>query len=104
MKAILIPVKGKAKIIEISGDTVGEQLKSLQEAVGGHITTVTISSDACLICDDEGVLKGKPLNAQASMLGAPIVGDVLIVGVGEDDFTDVPEPMIEMMKERFKIL
>ena len=59
---------------------------------------MTIASDCCLICDEEGRLKGKPLNVRAAQLGT------LIVGVDEDDFTDVPEPMIEMMKERFKIL
>lgn len=100
MKAILLPVEGKAEIIEILGDTVGEQLKSLQEAVGGHITTVTISKDCCLIADDEGLLKGKPAN----QIGGGLVGDIVVVGVDEDDFTDVPEPMIEMMKERFNVL
>lgn len=101
MKAIKIPVEGKAEIIEIEGETVGEQLKSLQKLVGGHITTVTIAEDCCLVCDDEGLLKDKPVNEN---LGGRLVGDVLVVGVNGDDFTDVPEPMIEMMKERFNIL
>ena len=99
MKAISIPVEGEAQVIEIDNE-----LTALQKAVGGYIETVTIASDACLICDEEGVLKGKPLNAQASLLGCPIVGDVLVVGVDEDDFTDVPEPMIELFKERWPVL
>lgn len=99
MKAIKIPVEGKAEIIEIDNE-----LKPLQEAVGGYIETLTIASDCCLIVDEEGALKGKPINPTASRLGAPLVGDVLVVGVHYDHFVDVPEPMIEMMKERFNVL
>ena len=96
MKAILIPVEGKAEIVEIEGKTVGEELEALQKAVGGHIETVTMASDCCLIADEEGMLKGKSLNVRASRFGIPLVGDVLIVGVDYDRFTDVPDAMIEM--------
>lgn len=99
MKAILIPAEGEARIIELDNE-----LKALQKAVGGYIETVTMSGDCCLVCDEEGLLKGKPLNKAASRLGTPFVGDVLVCGVDYDRFTDVPEPMIEMMKERFSIL
>ena len=99
MKAISIPAEGEAQVVEIDNE-----LTALQKAVGGHIETVTIASDACLICDEEGRLKGKPLNARASILGILVVGDVLVVGVNEDDFTDVPEPMIRLFKERWPVL
>ena len=104
MKAIKIPVEGKAKIIEIEGKTVGEQLKALQREVGGHIETVTIAEDCCLIVDEEGLLKGKPINYTASRLGCTLAGDVLVCGVEYDHFVDVPDGMIQMMKERFGIL
>ena len=99
MKAIKIPVEGKAELVEIDNE-----LKPLQEAVGGYIETLTIASDCCLICNEEGRLKGKPLNVRASQLGTLIVGDVLIVGVDEDEFTDVPEAAIKLFKERWPIL
>lgn len=99
MKAILIPVNGKSKLIEIDNE-----LEALQKAVGGYIETVSIAEDCCLIVDEEGLLKGKPINPTASRLGAPLVGDVLVVGVHYDHFVDIPEPMIEMMKERFNVL
>ena len=99
MKAILIPVNGKSKLIEIDNE-----LEALQKAVGGYIETVTIASDCCLIVDEEGRLKDKPLNITASRFGLPLVGDVLVVGVHYDHFVDIPEPMIEMMKERFNVL
>ena len=99
MKAILLPVEGKAKIIEIDNE-----LEALQKAVGGYIETVTIAKDCCLVVDEEGLLKGKPLNHTASRLGGPLVGDVLVCGVEYDHFVDVPDGMIQMMKERFGIL
>lgn len=95
MKAIRIPVEGKAEIIEIENE-----LEALQRAVGGYIETVTIAEDCCLIVDEEGLLKGKPINHLASRLGRPLVGDVLVVGVEYDHFIDVPDSMIVFMKER----
>lgn len=95
MKAIKIPVEGKSKLIEIDNE-----LEALQKAVGGYIETVTIASDCCLIVDEEGRLKDKPLNITASRFGLPLVGDVLVVGVEYDHFIDVPDSMIVFMKER----
>jgi hypothetical protein len=100
MKAIKIPVEGKAKIIEIEGKTVGEELKALQHEVGGYIKTLTIAEDCCLIVDEEGLLKGKAINHTASRLGRTLVGDVLVCGVEYDHFVDVPDAMIVYFKER----
>ena len=95
MKAIKIPVEGRAKIIEIENE-----LKALQAAVGGYIETVTIAENCCLIVDEEGLLKGKSINHTASRLGRTLVGDVLVCGVEYDHFIDVPDSMIVFMKER----
>lgn len=35
-------------------------LRAFQEAVGGHIETVTITTDLAIICNEEGRLKGLP--------------------------------------------
>ncbi|MEE0119889.1 MAG: DUF3846 domain-containing protein, partial [Agathobaculum butyriciproducens] len=35
-------------------------LKALQTEVGGYIETVTIASDAVVICNEEGALLGMP--------------------------------------------
>lgn len=65
-------------------------LEELQEVVGGYIETVSIASDACIICNEEGRLKGMPFNCK--LLGIEFVGPILIVGVDGDEFTDLYKP------------
>ena len=74
---------------------VDNDLKALQEAVGGYIETVTITSDAVLILDEEGRLKGKEYNM--TLLGVDIVGTFLVVGKKEDEFTDCPLPAMRVL-------
>lgn len=73
-------------------------LKALQEAVGGHIETVTFCTDACVVCDEEGVLKGKRYNC--NFLGVDFVGTILLVGVDGENFCDIPggEFTLSLMK------
>lgn len=98
MKVIKIHTDGVCSIKDIENT-----LETLQQEVGGYIETLTLAADCCMIVDEEGRLKDKPLNEKASRLGLPIVGDVLLVGVDGDEFTDVPGAMIEMCKDRWDI-
>lgn len=70
---------------------VENELKSLQQAVGGYLESFTFAEDACVLCDEEGRLKGKPYNT--TVCGVPFVGTVLIVGVAGEDFSDLTEQM-----------
>jgi len=63
-------------------------LQALQKEVGGPIETSFLSTDACIICNEEGLLRGLPLNLY---LGYPFVGTLLIVGVDGEKFCDVKE-------------
>ncbi len=45
---------------------IDNTLKALQTEVGGYIETVTIASDAVVICNEEGVLLGMPYNCRFS--------------------------------------
>ena len=74
-----------AEIIEIDND-----LKALQEYVGGYIETFTFSSDAVVICNEEGRILDLPYNV--TFLGHRFCGPILIVGIKGDDFTDCPAP------------
>lgn len=74
---------------------VSNRLESLQRNVGGYIETVTGTVHiegkdvtVCVICDEEGRLKGKEPNCV--LLGHSFVGDILIVGVDGDEFTHIP--------------
>ena len=70
---------------------VENELKPLQQAVGGYLESFTFAEDACVLCDEEGRLKGKPYNT--TVCGVPFVGTVLIVGVAGEDFSDLTEQM-----------
>lgn len=67
---------------------VDNTLKALQAEVGGYIETVTIASDAVVICNEEGRLHGLPYNC--CVFGTSFVGTVLIVGTKGEEFCDVP--------------
>ena len=64
-------------------------LKALQTEVGGYIETVTIASDAVVICNEEGGPLGIPYNCR--FVNVDFVGSILVVGRNKDEFCDVPE-------------
>lgn len=65
-------------------------LEALQEAVGGYIETVTFDTDTCVICDEEGRLKGYPRNVR--LFGEDFVGTILVVGVDGEAFASIKRP------------
>ena len=70
--------------------TIDNDLKALQEYVGGYIETVTVSDKVCVICNEEGIIQGLPYNV--TLFGRRFFGPILIVGVRGEDFTDCPVP------------
>lgn len=83
MKAIRKKPGCTPEIIEVENT-----LKALQAEVGGYIETVTIASDAVIICNEEGRILGLPDNGR--VCGVDVVGTVLIVGTKGEKFCDVP--------------
>lgn len=84
MKAIRKRPGEAPEIIEVDNT-----LAALQAEVGGYIETVTIASDAVIICNEEGRILG--LQDNCRVCGVDFVGTVLIVGTKGDEFCDVPE-------------
>lgn len=84
MKAIRKKPGCAPEVIEVENT-----LKALQDEVGGYIETVTIASDAVVICNEEGRLCGLPYNCL--FFGMVFVGTILVVGRSKDEFCDVPE-------------
>ena len=70
-------------------------LEELQATVGGYIETVTLAADAAIICNEEGRLLGLPRNCR--FLGLDFVGPILVVGVDEDEFTDLDPAAMGML-------
>lgn len=58
-------------------------LKQLQDAVGGYIEAVP-GSGGRAYCNEEGLLRGLPLNEGASFaFGKRLVGDVIVLQEGD---------------------
>ena len=82
----------RAKLVEIEND-----LKPLQQAVGGYIEVVRLPGldDMLIICDEEGLIKHLPFNTAIG--GLWLWGTILIVGDGGEDFTDVPDKYVPLL-------
>lgn len=74
---------------------VSNTLENLQRTVGGYIECVTDPDGKfVIICDEEGRLKDKPYNCTVNFgqhrHPVSFVGDIVAVGMGEEDFEDLP--------------
>lgn len=82
------------EIIEIDGT-----LESLQKEVGGSIQVVYPFTDpVAIICNDEGKLEQLPPSAGISYGDGYLdffAGNILIVGLGEENFTSLNPPLLE---------
>ena len=84
-------------------------LEAMQKFVGGLIECITLSdtgSEVTLVCNDEGKLMGLPLNRALfdddGHIYDIVSGNFLIVGLGEEDFTDLSPDLMEKYGEQFK--
>ena len=90
MKFDIIPADENKPIesIEVDG-SVNVELKALQGAVGGYIQIVPVTIDGSarqLIVDEEGLLKGAPVNTRVNSQiyeAVQIVGDAVLITEGE---------------------
>ena len=70
---------------------IDNTLEALQNMVGGYIETLTVFEDAALVFNEEGRLKGLPVNCR--------IFGIELVGIDGEDFTDVPEGAIRVLRE-----
>ena len=63
------------------------ELEAFQQAVGGFIETVTVTTDLVIICNEEGRLKGLPWNC--TVFGADFVGPIVVAGVKGEEFASI---------------
>lgn len=86
------PVGKQQTLVEIEND-----LQTMQKLIGGYIESYTIASDAAVICDEEGRLKGLPYNC--SVGGARFYGPILLVGACGDEFCSVNKSTITLVDD-----
>lgn len=104
-QAVVILVDDAPYVTEIP-DT--DELAVLQSLVGGYIEVVPMDRPVSVFCNEEGKIKGLPINYRADhVLGIPndvLVGTVVVLGeVDEDGETtslgDLTEPLLERLTE-----
>ena len=71
---------------------VPNELRILQELVGGHIETVTIAEDATILCNEDGRILQQEFNCEYG--GINFVGPIMIVGTDGDEFCDCPMSVV----------
>lgn len=102
MKVLLVEPGKAPRETELAGD-----LESMQAAVGGIIQCVyPFHERAVLVCNDEGKLLGLPLNRAVfndnGQLVDVISGNFFIAGLGEEELTDLPQPLMQRYAQRFR--
>ena len=92
-KVLIIEPEKKPYVKEI-----GDDLKDLQRVVGGFIECVYID-DVALVVNDENKFNGTPFNRaiydECGNAVDYIFGTFFICGLGEEDFSDLPDKEIE---------
>ena len=84
MKILVISPNERPKRAEIP-----HTLTEMQRVVGGHIQAVYPWKDlVALVCDEEGLINGKPLNRYI-MPGMVIAGTFFICGIDFDSFSTI---------------
>lgn len=93
-KQILAVIKrpGEDPVVEPLFDNT---LEAFQREVGGLIKTVTLATDLCLICNEEGRITGLPYNGEC--LGVDFYGTVIAVGVKGDEFASLKASCVPMI-------
>jgi hypothetical protein len=102
MKVLVIEPLRAPQLREIGGG-----LHDLQKQVGGDIQAIyPFDDDVALVCNEEGKLSGLPLNRalfdEDGELYDVIAGTFLIVGLGDDDFCDLPEELAKKYARYFQ--
>lgn len=83
---------------------IDNTLEALQVEVDGYIETITLASEVCcVICNEEGKLRGLPPNRPIYNIGGKIrdiiYGTFLIVGVDGDEFCSMSPSTMELICE-----
>lgn len=77
-----LKIKANGGVTEVSAKTLQEK----QNHVGGYIEPIYLKEGSVMYVNEEGLLHNLPSNPLASIIaGKPIVGDVIITKIEEDE-------------------
>ena len=77
--------------------TIRNDLKTLQELVGGRIEYYAVRADFGIICNEEGHLLHLPYNC--ACYGSGFVGTIIAVGAEGENFADCPITVGEFFED-----
>ena len=81
---------------------IDHTLHNLQQVVGGYIQAIYPWDDpVALVCDEEGLLKQRDFNRYAAP-EVSIFGTFFICGLGEEDFADMPDDLMDKYEAMFR--
>lgn len=90
MKILIVEPGQRPRVADI-----GRSLESMQAVVGGYIRAIYPWKDrVALVCDSEGDFKELLFNRVVAP-GVAISGTFFICGLGEVEFDDLPQDLIE---------
>lgn len=86
---------------------IGDDLQSMQAAVGGHLEAVyPFDQPVALVCNEDGKRDGLPFNRALRDADGDvydiIAGNFFIAGLGQSDFADLPHELAEQFAEQFR--
>lgn len=102
MKVLIVKPEKRPYEADIDGS-----LESMQAIVGGYIEAVYPFDDpVALVCNEEAKIQLLPPNRaliskEDGELCDIIAGNFFLAGLGKNDFTDLPQHLMEKYKERF---
>jgi len=73
---------------DVSVGYIENDLKAIQDKVGGHIETVTISDELVFVYNEEGLITDEKFNFALGDIH--FFGTIILLGVKKDEFTDCP--------------
>ena len=77
---------------------IPNELDVMQQLVDGYIEHVTLREGLGILVNEEGKLKGMEANFYLAAIDDVIVGPCIFVGEDGDEFTDIPEDSMELIK------
>ena len=86
--------------------SIPNTLEALQKAVGGYIEVVKQTDNPIVvICNEQGKLNGSSPNRclmdREGYIYDHLYGSFLVCGFSDDDFSDIPDELIDTYKEAF---
>ena len=77
-------------------------LEEMQATVGGYIQAIyPYDEPVAIVCNEEGILEGLDFNRSVPGGYGGVFGTFFICGLGEENFTDIPEQAIPKYSKMF---